>query len=838
MYVKTDEVVYIQDSTGTEIALGTASGITSLTGDVTGTGPGAAATTVASVGGSTATNIHSAELAANAATASNTTSTIVKRDSSGNFSAGTITASLNGNATTATIATSVSGSFSGDVTGNQSSTVVSTVGGSSAANIHLAELAANAATTLNTSSTIVKRDASGNFSAGTITANLSGNATTSTSFTGSLVGDVTGTQGATVVASVGGSSAANIHSAEQAANAATASNMASTIVERDASGNFAANIITATLSGTATNFSGSLSGDVTGTQSATAISATTVTGKALTGFVTGSNSPIVSTDTILQALEKTQGQLNATSSSAITSLTGDVTATGPGAASVVVVSVGGSTATNLHTAEQIINDSSSSSQYLRGDKTWQTLNTSAVPEGSNLYFTTARAQASVSATAPLVDTAGVFSIPKATSVTDGYLSATDFAAFTPAPSIEFHVNPGFSGTSTGTYNQPYTTIQAAVNAAKAAGNANSTIYIHGASTTENVVINDYNANLLIEAFGATVVDNQTFVLNGNITISGLSTRIRLKDFKVQYPGGSQPDLIDTSSGRNYHSNMGYEGGGGIQFSGSWSRWHEFTDCTVSGPVSIAGSPSSGSTVSFWRVRGGPNVTINASNAALQMYDAFNCGNITQTAGPVYIDGGRNWSSGATITSTTNNSSDLLLISNASLQTSTSSFVQINKTGTSPYILSNLIRNEAGDTLTGTRVFQGSTATDQKYLPTTPSNWPTIPGSVRDGLDYLAAQVSTITVLEGINRTIVVTSTSSTADSTAKMDYVYLVSGTTTITLPTAISNNNKYTVKNVGVNYVTVATTSGQTVDGSSTALLIPNVSVDIISDNSNWHVI
>jgi len=36
-------------------------------------------------------------------------------------------------------------------------------------------------------------------------------------------------------------------------------------------------------------------------------------------------------------------------------------------------------------------------QYYRGDKTWQTLNTSAVPEGSNPYFTTARARTSLSA---------------------------------------------------------------------------------------------------------------------------------------------------------------------------------------------------------------------------------------------------------------------------------------------------------------------------------------------------------------------------------------------------------------------------------------------------------
>jgi len=77
--------------------------ITGLTGDVMASGPGAVSSTVNSVGGSSASNIHSAELAANAATTSNTSGTIVKRDASGNFSAGTITATLNG------IANNVSG---------------------------------------------------------------------------------------------------------------------------------------------------------------------------------------------------------------------------------------------------------------------------------------------------------------------------------------------------------------------------------------------------------------------------------------------------------------------------------------------------------------------------------------------------------------------------------------------------------------------------------------------------------------------------------------------------------------------------------------------------------
>ena len=68
------------------------------------------------------------------ATNANTASTIVARDASGNFSAGTITATLNGNATSATTATSATnftGSLSGDVTGTQSATSVVKINGGS-----------------------------------------------------------------------------------------------------------------------------------------------------------------------------------------------------------------------------------------------------------------------------------------------------------------------------------------------------------------------------------------------------------------------------------------------------------------------------------------------------------------------------------------------------------------------------------------------------------------------------------------------------------------------------------------------------------------------------------
>jgi hypothetical protein len=159
------------------------------------------------------------------ATDANTASKVVARDASGNFSAGTITATLSGAATSATTATNLAGGaanriayqtsagISNFITAPTASNQVLNWNGSaftwSAGTISGVALGSNLntltfgtfltgtsyngsgavtlatnATNANTASTIVARDASGNFSAGTITAALSGNATTSSSTSG------------------------------------------------------------------------------------------------------------------------------------------------------------------------------------------------------------------------------------------------------------------------------------------------------------------------------------------------------------------------------------------------------------------------------------------------------------------------------------------------------------------------------------------------------------------------------------------------------------------------------------------------------------------------------
>jgi hypothetical protein len=99
------------------------------------------------------------------AVSTNTPSKVVLRDTSGNFAANVITASLSGNAST--------------VTTLNKAQVETALTGTITSHAHNGAQIVDA-TEANTASKIVKRDASGNFSASTITAALSGNASSAT----------------------------------------------------------------------------------------------------------------------------------------------------------------------------------------------------------------------------------------------------------------------------------------------------------------------------------------------------------------------------------------------------------------------------------------------------------------------------------------------------------------------------------------------------------------------------------------------------------------------------------------------------------------------------------
>jgi hypothetical protein len=167
-----------------------------LTMAVSGTGlSGSASFTADQSGNSTFTVTSNA-------TNANTASTVVARDGSGNFSAGTITAALSGNATTATTASATSATLT------RGSYLTGSNFNGSAATTWAVD-----ATNLNTASKVVARDASGDFSAGTITAALSGNATSATTSSSTTGNAATATtlQTARTIGGVSFNGSANIN---------------------------------------------------------------------------------------------------------------------------------------------------------------------------------------------------------------------------------------------------------------------------------------------------------------------------------------------------------------------------------------------------------------------------------------------------------------------------------------------------------------------------------------------------------------------------------------------------------------------------------------------------
>jgi hypothetical protein len=95
---------------------------------------------------------------------------------------------------------------------------------------------------------------------------------------------------------------------------------------------------------------------------------------------------------------------------------------------------------------------------------------------------------------------------------------------------------------------------------------------------------------------------------------------------------------------------------------------------------------------------------------------------------------------------------------------------------------------------------------------------------------------------GVLRAVTSKSSTYTALYTDEVILADATGGAFTVTLPTAVGHGGKvFTVKrtNSGANAVTVGTTSSQTIDGTTTAVLAAQYALrTVVSDGSNWQVI
>ena len=554
----------------------TSKGKIQLAGDLRGI---AASPIVNTVGGSSSSTIHTAELLANASTDANTASTIVKRDASGNFNAGNITAELTGNVTgdltgnasTATklaatkniygnafdgssnLTQAIAGTFGGTGVNNGSKTITlggniltandfTTVGNFSttltsigATNITLpttGTIATLAGTETLTNKTMVDVALTGVPTAPTAAAGTNNTQLATTSFVVStttaatpdasttvkgkvqLAGDLGGIATSPTVNTVGGSSSTTIHTAELLANAATEVNTQSTIVKRDASGNFNAGNITAALTGNVTgNLTGNVTGDVVGNVTGNLTgNASTATKLAATKNIYGN--AFDGSANLTQAVAGTFGGTGVNNGSKTITLGGNIltasdfttvgnystTLTSIGATNIILPTTG--TLATLAGAETLSN------------KTIASVNLTGVPTAPTAADGTNTTQ--VATTAFVLSTTAA-ATPDATSIIKGKVQLTnDFGGSAALPEV---VKVGGSTA---------TAINAATILSNAATNANTASAIvkrdingdfSAGTITANVVGTSTNiTGIALGANGGTGVDNtgKTITLGGNI----------------------------------------------------------------------------------------------------------------------------------------------------------------------------------------------------------------------------------------------------------------------------------------------------------------------------------
>lgn len=201
-----------------------------------------------------------------------------------------------------------------------------------------------------------------------------------------------------------------------------------------------------------------------------------------------------------------------------------------------------------------------------------------------------------------------------------------------------------------------------------------------------------------------------------------------------------------------------------------------------------------------------------------------------------------------------NASGFSFVLNANNATSTTAIALPQAAGTLVMSVNGNLANTSGDvtistsgavtslTTTGTSgvaTLISTVLNIPNYTYTLPTASASVLGGVKVGTGLsISSGVLSSTITQGVTRNISSISANTTAAASSTIDYIYKCTATLTLTLPTAVGNTNRYTVKNTGSGTVTIACNGVEQIEGASTIAVAASNSVDIFSDNTGWYVI
>lgn len=195
------------------------------------------------------------------------------------------------------------------------------------------------------------------------------------------------------------------------------------------------------------------------------------------------------------------------------------------------------------------------------------LTTSNIAEGSNQYFTSARAQAAISGTAPISVASGVVSITESSTIANGYLSSTNFNIFN-------NKQAAITGAATTITSADLTVSRALI------ANASGKVATSATTDTELGYVSGVTSAIQTQ-INTKALDSNTVHISGAETITGAKTftdTVVATQIKAYTSGGLS---LNANSGTQI-ANLGAGGGANMTLYGGLTG----TSATFTGNVGI------------------------------------------------------------------------------------------------------------------------------------------------------------------------------------------------------------------------------------------------------------